>query len=399
VHLVFAALAKLDTESIVIISSVLLACGSIGLISVNLTNPRLVGLGWLGLAFLSGGTGAFLIAISSRTPRFFGIVLPGFLIILSFVLLQVAVLALRRVKNILPRFGAVLLLIQLTGDLWLTYIFPYERGRVSLLGLLVAAQVVQTIILLVREAKQGARLPAWLSAAILMALIGVNLLRSFLLLCFPEMTYEHHAALYKVVSMVYLITAIGLAFNFFWITTAELTSELEKMAGTDPLTRVYNRRVFLEWCEHELLRSQRDSRPFSLLMMDLDHFKEINDRYGHHGGDVMLCAVVEAVQDSVRGIDVLGRWGGEEFVALLPGANGAAALLVAQRVRSNIERLILPTEVKTPGGMNEMMRMTMSVGVATYRGDNDGLDAMFRRADEALYGAKAAGRNRVLATL
>jgi diguanylate cyclase (GGDEF)-like protein len=206
-------------------------------------------------------------------------------------------------------------------------------------------------------------------------------------------------ALQKVVFLVYLITAMGLAFNSLWMTTAELSEEVERMAGTDPLTRIYNRRLFRDWCERELSRSRRGRVPFSLLMMDLDHFKEINDRYGHHGGDAMLVAVVEAMQDSIRGIDVLGRWGGEEFVALLPGANGEAAVMVAQRVRSHIERLVLPAGLGTDAGREETMRMTLSLGVATYRGLDDGLDAMFRRADEALYRAKAAGRNQVLATV
>ena len=124
-------------------------------------------------------------------------------------------------------------------------------------------------------------------------------------------------------------------------------------------------------------------------MMDVDHFKRVNDHYGHSGGDMALVAVVEAMQDSVRGIDVLGRWGGEEFTALLPGTNLESAHLVADRVRQNIEKL----ELQTNSGP---MRITVSIGVATVRDARDDVKGMLLRADKALYQAKKNGRNQVL---
>jgi diguanylate cyclase (GGDEF)-like protein len=175
-----------------------------------------------------------------------------------------------------------------------------------------------------------------------------------------------------------------------------LSSGLESLASTDPLTRIYNRRVFLLWCEKESGRSQKTGLPFSVLMIDLDHFKRINDEFGHDTGDRALCAVVEKIQDSVRGIDVIGRWGGEEFVALLPGAAEGSAFWVAQRVRANIEKMVLQaTHVRRQGEVQ--IRLTASVGVATYKGPEDCIHDMLKRADTALYEAKTTGRNRVLA--
>jgi diguanylate cyclase (GGDEF)-like protein len=197
---------------------------------------------------------------------------------------------------------------------------------------------------------------------------------------------------------LFIAVALGVAFGFFWMTTAMLTTGLEQMASTDPLTRIYNRRVYLMWAEKELMRGQRTGTPFSVLMVDLDHFKQINDCFGHQAGDQALCAVVEKMQDSVRGIDVLGRWGGEEFAVLLPGAAADAALLVAQRVRRNIERILLPGSGIRNGERVQMISVTASVGIATYRGVDDNVHTMMERADMALYQAKAAGRNCVLAT-
>jgi len=383
-------LAQLDAGSILVLGSLLLACGSGGLLVVRLSNPRLKGLEWLGAAFASGGMGALLLTLYQQIPRFFGIVLSDVLILLAFVLLHVAILDMRDGRSRWPKLGTTLVAIHLATYSWMTFLHPMPRPRIALFGILVSIQLAQTTLLLIRGARRGGRLPAWFMATLLVVLIGVNLYRSAALLFFKRYHQPGSASVLQTVTfLIFIAAAMGIAFGFFWMTTAELSHELETMASTDPLTRIYNRRVFREWCEREFDRSLRTGNAFSLLMMDLDHFKEINDRYGHRGGDEMLMAVVETMQDSVRGIDILGRWGGEEFVALLPGTNMDSALIVAQRVRTNIEKLLLDTGEGT-------MRMTVSLGIATLRNREDGLDAMFLRADRALYQAKQGGRNQVL---
>ena len=364
---------------------------------VQRSTPRLRGLGWLGLSFASGAGGAFLLTTYAFLPHFFSVVLSDFLVLTGFVLLQKAILDMKRSQKRVPLIGIGLMIAQLFGYLMLAYVTPSARGRVALFGLLAAVQLGETMLVLARTAKRGLRLPAWFSACVLLVLVLTNLFRSFVLLFVPFFEIKAHAtSLQTFTFLVFIATAMGIAFGFFWMTTAELSHELERMASTDPLTRIYNRRVFRQWCDKELERSRRSGVPFSLIMMDLDHFKKLNDRFGHFGGDAMLCAVVEKMQDSVRGIDVLGRWGGEEFVALLPNASAEAAVMVAQRIRGNIESL----NVCGPQGRratDERMRMTLSLGVATFRGDEDELDEIFHRADKALYDAKAAGRNQVLA--
>lgn len=385
-----ADLVQLDAGSILVVGSLLLACGSGGLLVVRLSNPRLKGLDWLGASFAAGGMGALLLTLVARLPRFFGIVLSDLLILISFVLLHVAILDMRRHPSKWPKLGMSLVVLQLCAYCWMTFIHPLGRPRIALFGLLLSIQLAQTAVILVRGARPGGRLPAYFMSALLVVLIVVNLYRSVALMFLASYRAPGSTAVLQTVAfLVFLSTAMGIAFGFFWMTTAELSHELETMASTDPLTRIYNRRVFWEWCEREYDRSRRSGSPFSILMMDLDHFKGINDRYGHRGGDEALVAVVETMQNSVRGIDVLGRWGGEEFVALLPGTTMDSALIVAQRVRENIEKLLL----HTGGGA---MRVTVSLGVATLRGREDKLDEMFLRADRALYMAKEGGRNQVL---
>jgi diguanylate cyclase (GGDEF)-like protein len=167
-----------------------------------------------------------------------------------------------------------------------------------------------------------------------------------------------------------------------------LEVELVKQASTDPLTGIGNRRHFMLQAEQEMGRARRFGRPFSVMMMDVDHFKPINDRHGHAVGDVVLQAVVRRASDGLRQSDQIARLGGEEFAAMLPETNLAAAAAVAERIRQNlVSRPIIAS--------GKAIDCTISIGTAEMREGDITIDDLLRRADEALYRAKAAGRNRV----
>ena len=160
------------------------------------------------------------------------------------------------------------------------------------------------------------------------------------------------------------------------------------MATTDELTQINNRRHFLELAARELALAQRTGQDLALLMMDADHFKSINDQHGHVVGDLVLHGLAQTIAHELREYDVLGRWGGEEFAALLPSAGLDEAMAVAERIRQAVENLELPHRAKGS-------RLTLSVGVAIGQRGNPNLEAMIAGADSALYQAKAGGRNRV----
>jgi diguanylate cyclase (GGDEF)-like protein len=384
-------------ESILIFGTTILVCASAGLLAVRLSNRMLKGLGWLGASFASAGAGAMLFFFDDRLSLLFGTVLADQLVLLSFVLLHVAILELMESESLFPSFGSVLLLLQacVSG----VSIFDHRASgvRIALMGFMIAAQTGQTSFRLFCEGKRAIRAPAWFCASILLGFALLNTARATAV-SLGIRTHPHVFNQMEVATFgVFISVGLGVAFSFFWMTTTMLSTGLERIATTDPLTRLYNRRVFMLWCDKELAVSQRTGTPFSLLMMDIDHFKRINDSFGHEAGDVALCTAVERMQSSIRGIDVLARWGGEEFAAVLPNANPEAALVVAERVRANVERILLPArrigeELKSP-----MIRLTVSVGVATWSGPEDSVQGMLRRADASLYQAKAAGRNRVLA--
>ncbi len=169
----------------------------------------------------------------------------------------------------------------------------------------------------------------------------------------------------------------------------KLERELERQAHIDLLTDLNNRRYFLELSELELARSKRHAEPLSLLMLDVDHFKMINDTYGHDVGDAVLQRLGEICRHTFREIDIVGRVGGEEFAALLPEADTAEALEVAERLRASVEG----AAVKLAGG--SLIRFTVSIGVASFQGANEKIEPVLKRADNALYQAKNSGRNRV----
>lgn len=165
-------------------------------------------------------------------------------------------------------------------------------------------------------------------------------------------------------------------------TKAEETLRLQ--ASTDPLTGLYNRRYITDILQDEARRAKRQSNPFSVMMMDIDHFKAINDSHGHDVGDRVLQAVSSITSKQLREVDVLARWGGEEFLILLRGTNLEGALQAAEKCRSALAEETFEQQGK----------VTASLGVAQAQ-DDEGIRDLVHRADKALYAAKTAGRNQV----
>jgi diguanylate cyclase (GGDEF)-like protein len=167
--------------------------------------------------------------------------------------------------------------------------------------------------------------------------------------------------------------------------------KLEHLAATDPLTGVANRRQFIERAHAEIARAKRSGTALSLLSLDLDHFKTINDKYGHPSGDDVLCGFVRKCLDAIGPYDVVARVGGEEFMVLLPGAALDAACAVGERLRSAIADNAFEVGIPPP------IKVTISVGVSEFGRDGDTLDSFLGVADQRLYRAKGEGRNCVIA--
>ncbi len=170
---------------------------------------------------------------------------------------------------------------------------------------------------------------------------------------------------------------------------ALLIKDLERLATTDSLTRLAIRRSFLQGAEAEFERSRRYQRELSVLMLDVDHFKRVNDSYGHEVGDRVLRILADTCRTSLRQQDLIGRYGGEEFIALLPETSIEVAMEACERLRRNVEALT----VNSPQGP---VKVTVSIGIATLNRATPSIGALINAADRALYEAKQKGRNRVV---
>ncbi len=173
------------------------------------------------------------------------------------------------------------------------------------------------------------------------------------------------------------------------VKKVNLYEKVQTLAITDGLTKIYVRRHFLERLNEEVARSKRHKLNLSLLMLDIDHFKQCNDTYGHLVGDIILKEFAKIMKEHVRLIDLIGRYGGEEFVIALPDTNKSSAASVAERLRQSIENYRFKA-------YDEVIRTTVSIGLAAYPDDGSDVPTLIDRADQALYKAKEEGRNRVI---
>jgi len=173
------------------------------------------------------------------------------------------------------------------------------------------------------------------------------------------------------------------------LENAKMYKQMETMATTDGLTGLVNHRTFQVRLTDLLGRSERHGLPLALILTDIDHFKKVNDSYGHPVGDEVLRRVAKVVQESVRKVDIAARYGGEEFAVVLDGADAAGAVQLAERIRADVAKQVMQSEKGT-------FSVTISLGIATVPGDATEKHALVERADQALYHAKHNGRNRTI---
>lgn len=174
------------------------------------------------------------------------------------------------------------------------------------------------------------------------------------------------------------------------IKRAFLYARIQQLAIVDSLTGVFSRRYCLQRLQEEMVRSEKFKHGFSFLMVDIDHFKNYNDRYGHLVGDAILREVAKTIKENIRQVDLVGRYGGEEFSIIFPETDKTQAGFAAERIRQAIEN-------KDIVAYDEKVKVTVSIGISTYPSDAQNTETLIDKADRALYQAKQSGRNRVCA--
>ncbi len=219
--------------------------------------------------------------------------------------------------------------------------------------------------------------------------------------CYLVYAYSYAYGVYRVDDITTATVFVAGAFFVLLISrishqaihSLQQVATLEHEAITDPLMDIYNRRHLNRKLEEEVARADRYQTPLSLLLLDIDHFKRVNDTYGHDLGDRVLRCIGAHLKRSVRRSDVLGRFGGEELLLILPQTGRHKARQLAEKLRRGIEGAQLLTPKETPDGTP--LHCTVSIGVTSYEAYVDTPQRLLKSVDEALYRAKAEGRNRV----
>jgi len=222
-----------------------------------------------------------------------------------------------------------------------------------------------------------------LTAMVLLGLAGITMLRVGTVFFTGPISGVFDPASSQVIYLTCLALGILLVtMSTVLMTNERMRREFEHLANHDTLTGILTRRAFIAYCEQEMNRCSRNGHPMALMMLDLDHFKKVNDTHGHLVGDKVLIDFVQRVSAQLRSFDKLGRYGGEEFVVMLVDSGLDGAAVVAQRILN-----MAPNKRGLP-------HCTTSIGIATIRAEDSSVDMLLARADATLYQAKANGRNR-----
>ena len=343
-----------------------------------------------GWALLLEAAGWWLLGLRGWLGDWLSIVLANGLVLLSYGL---TVRALRMLLGA-PSRQAIVIMVSTIAWLILTYyamIEPNYRTRVLWASMAISVDVFFLIKPLRHSLKRGGSNAERVMLGVLAVSAGLLVWRIVDLLYgrsppgnILDRTFVNTVYV-LLTSMQPMFTSIG----FLLMYNEAMQSDLKRVARIDPLTGVNNRLALAERAQAMLDRANKLGRSCAALMLDADHFKRINDRFGHDGGDKVLLTLVDAIRASLGRRDVIGRVGGEEFVVLTPDIGLEQAMALAERIRAAVERAQLWIE-------GEAQHLTVSIGVTISLPGESHTEALLRRADLGLYAAKRAGRNRVM---
>lgn len=362
---------------------------AVGLFLMQRGLPHSRGVRWWAAANAAAGIGFLLIALRGIIPDALSIIVSNALLLLAQCFFREGVARFRHRPHGRPWLGIALMAVLMPLLAYHLYVAPSVAARIVAATLIISVPAALTFWLLVHNVPRRLRPSHWFTAAAFGQLLIMAALRIADTLIHPPDNLMTAGPMHALYFMSILFLLVVSTFGCVWMVTTYQDIELERQARTDPLTGAMNRLALAESIARELSRAQRNSRPLSLLMFDLDFFKQLNDRLGHLAGDAALKNVAAATQRQLRASDLLARYGGEEFVVVLPDADKTQAIETAERLRKRIESLGIPCGDGTA--------LTASFGVATFPADGDDFDSLVAGADAALYNAKQSGRNRVAA--
>ncbi len=328
-----------------------------------------------------------LFSLRGQIPDWLSIIVANTLLSISFVHLVLALYVYNRKPAKLPLMIAIVAMTFI-GETLLTYVWPSLYGRICLMSLLLALMCGLGIKAIYQRVEVITR-PEHLVA--IMLLVG-GLIMLARILRVPDvgmLSLTASTAMQGIVFTYASLLPVIATSGFLLMCGERLNKHLMQLATLDPLTGVYNRRTMTELASKAVAASKRHGGALSLLIIDIDHFKRINDQFGHEAGDLALCRFVELVGEVLRESDVFARLGGEEFVVILPDSDERAAIEIAERIRQRLA----DSDFSVSGWQ---VPLRVSIGVGTLGPAISDLETLLRMTDHAMYEAKRNGRNRVV---
>jgi diguanylate cyclase (GGDEF)-like protein len=363
---------------------------TVALFSLSLVDRSVVGARWLAASTLIDFTKTLLQELNGHLPRWITVCVANELNILAFFAMY---LGLQWFVARKPFRGWVWL-IPVAAAMVVYPVMFVQRMRLwsfSIVSLPVMGICAAAVWMLMRQKNERFTIAARLTAFFLTVHMVALAYRCVLSIqgysaATVNSPWQDARWMYSMLAIMLVGYCVLLMYALF--TVLEMHGNVAHAAGMDALTGALNRRALMKHAGRELEQCARMGRPLAVVGMDLDHFKRVNDTHGHGGGDVALCAFVELVKEQLRTDDVIARMGGEEFVLVLPGMDGAGAARMAEILRHSLEQMRVHYD-------GRMIVTTASAGVTEMQA-GDSLAAMLKRADASLYRAKSAGRNCVV---
>ncbi len=386
----------MDYRSLYIFATLSLAIYTVALLVLAIKNQRMKGIAWFAASVGLQMIGSVLRSLLGILPYWVTNLAANDISILSFFAMYMGFgwFVLRDPRRrwigwLLGRLGWLLFACSFGIYVTLGFIRPRHFIVTVLSPGLIFCML--SVWLLLQHGRESFRSASRIASISLLAQIGLGLYRSRIILMYwpgrmNDAMSDPRLLLAKFASM---LIGFSMVLLYVWFFVIEAQEDLRKSALTDALTGIFNRRAIVRESEREIALARRASRPISVIAIDVDLFKSINDRYGHNGGDVALCAVADLLRTGLRRTDLIARLGGEEFACVLPETNIGGALHIAEKLRDRLAS----TPIALPSGD---IQITFTAGVAQMIGSDLNFNSIMERADMALYRGKAAGRNCVV---
>ncbi len=343
--------------------------------------------------------GFFFVSLRDLIPDIFTIVLANALLLTAAICFLEGT-RLFRGRNAHTFFSATLIVLYAVFQSYFTFVSDDVSMRIIVMSLLMAVIYGLVALELLRNVPPDLRVGNWFTGSLFAAYGIFMFARGLFTEVFPTpQDFFASNMLQTITFLLAIFLGIAWTFGFMMLNSERLEFdlksaqvELERMAKIDFLTGIANNRFFSEAGAAEIQRAHRYNRPLAVLMVDLDHFKKINDTYGHAIGDKALVELAAICKNLLRDVDIFGRLGGEEFAILLPETDIAGGGIIAERLLSAIAKTSIEAD-------NKILHLTVSIGVSELLPDEDQLQTLLKRADDAMYEAKRKGRNQVIIAL